>query len=66
MPRQIREANFNHMHDLVNVGSALRAALQGADEEHANCPALAKKIRSALKSWEGAKRHMEHRISRTS
>ncbi len=42
----------------------LRAALE--DAEAADCPKLIQSIRSALKSADGARRHMERRRAATS
>lgn len=65
MTRRIRAANWLQRQNLASAGDALREALELVDASHADCPALARKIRSALKSHGGAMRHMDHRLQRT-
>jgi hypothetical protein len=60
MPRAIRPAKPDHGVHLDQVMRCLKAARHHATL--AECPATARKIRSAIKSAEGAKRHLARRI----
>jgi hypothetical protein len=60
---KIRPANQAHARHLASAIDSLVAAKCHA--VLAGCPSLAKKIRSALKSADGARRHLDHRLLRT-
>ncbi len=60
----IRPAKIRHQHHLNIAIERLKDARDLAIDS--GCPRLAKKIRSALKSADGARRHLEHRMRRTS
>lgn len=55
-----RHATSAHAEALDTARTGLNSALHYA--KTANCPSLVRKIRSALKSQEGAVRHMRHRL----
>jgi hypothetical protein len=59
MPKK-RTANGRQCHCLSDAIELLRQARDRAEE--ADCPQLAKAIRRALKSADGASRHMSHRM----
>ncbi len=59
--RKVRSATPRQSIDLDVVVARLRDARDYANR--ADCPATLKKIRSALKSAEGAQRHMARRLS---
>lgn len=64
LPGRIRSATGHHAMQLAGCVSHLRLARDMAVE--ADCPRTARSIRDALKSAEGALRHMKHRLRRTS
>lgn len=66
--RKLRPATVHQANALERVREALGEVLgevTRSDGFGPDCPQLAKKIRSAIKSCDGARRHMEHRIRRT-
>lgn len=58
---QIKHGQNDGMYSLNRVKEALGIALDWAGPSGADCPALQKNIRSAIKSHGGAMRHMERR-----
>ena len=63
MPRALKPATSD---DVENVGIAVAMLLQARDLlRRAGCPAAAAKVRRALKSAEGAARHVKHRRAAT-
>lgn len=63
MPRKIKPADT---FELVCLSACLRLLKRARDESKwAKCPQTTKAIRHALKSADGAMRHMRHRLNRT-
>ena len=58
--RPATEVNLHNLELCIETLKAARSRCQAAD-----CPSLKKKIHSAIKSAEGARRHLHRRISCT-
>lgn len=61
--RKLREYKIGQKYELEDAIARLKLALESA--KSADCPQLTKKIRSAIKSAEGAMRHIERRFQHT-
>ena len=61
--RRLRPAGARTLEDIRVAYGHLRSALDYL--RRAGCPASAKKVRSALKSTEGAHRHAQRRVTHT-
>jgi hypothetical protein len=62
--RQIRRGTETQVDQILVAIDALRIALR--ELKGADCPKTAIKVRAALKSADGARRHLEHRVRRSS
>jgi hypothetical protein len=63
MPRSIKPATNDNAICLANAIKALKGAREWM--QAADCPKAMEALRDALKSAEGAQRHMRHRLRRT-
>lgn len=57
---KLRPATNYQRHDLARALSFLKLAREAAKD--ADCPSLVRKIRSSLKSADGARRHLDRRL----